>query len=213
MHKQVITRKEKERSFRRDAIMDAAVGFFAKKGYRDTTLDEIAIASEFGKGTIYNYFDSKEDIYTYIIDNVSLRLYEIIKQAEADTENTLDFIKVYSRLLIKYCFENRDAFIIFVREAAHFTTDIFITDRRKLFRRHKQVQDLLINKITDGIRKKEIKNLDPEKLSTVYEHMILPYILFLINHHKNNLDQKQETEFILSVFFGGIVKTNSKVSS
>jgi AcrR family transcriptional regulator len=213
MHKQVIARKEKERSFRRDAIMDAAVGFFAKKGYRDTTLDEIAIASEFGKGTIYNYFDSKEDIYTYIIDNVSLRLYEIIKQAEADTENTLDFIKVYSRLLIKYCFENRDAFIIFVREAAHFTTDIFITDRRKLFRRHKQVQDLLINKITDGIRKKEIKNLDPEKLSTVYEHMILPYILFLINHHKNNLDQKQETEFILSVFFGGIVKTNSKVSS
>jgi AcrR family transcriptional regulator len=207
-----MTRKEKERSFRRNAIMDAAVGFFAKKGYRDTTLDEIAIAAEFGKGTIYNYFDSKEDIYTYIINNVSFKLYEIIKQSDAESENTLDFIKTYSRLLIKYCFENRDAFIIFVREAAHFTTDIFISDRRKLFKKHKQVKEIFIKKINDGIKKKEIKKFDPEKLSTMYEHMFLPYILFLINHNKNNLDQKKETEFILSVFFGGIMNTNSKVS-
>jgi AcrR family transcriptional regulator len=213
MHKQGLTRKEKERSFRRDAIMDAAVGFFAKKGYRDTTLDEIAVAAEFGKGTIYNYFKSKEDIYTYIIDNVSLRLYEIIKQAGSETKNTLDFITVYSSLLMKYCFENRDAFMIFVREAAHFTTDIFITDRRKLVKRHNQVKDLLMKKIADGIRRKEIKDFDPQKLSTVYENLILPYILFLINHNKNNLDQKKETEFILSVFFGGIMNTNSKVST
>ena len=213
MHKQVLTRKEKERSFRRNAIMDAAVGFFAKKGYRDTTLDEIAVTAEFGKGTIYNYFDSKEDIYTYIIENVSLRLYEIIKQADAESETTLEFIKIYSRLLIKYCFENRDAFIIFVREAANFTTDIFITDRKKLFRRHHQVNEIFIKKINEGIKKKEIKKFDPEKLSTMYEHMFLPYILFLINQNKNNIDQKKETEFILSIFFNGIMKTNSKVPS
>ena len=211
MQKQV-SRKEKERSFRRNAIVGAAVGIFAKKGYRDTTLDEIAMDSEFGKGTIYNYFKSKEDIYSYIIDNVSLNLYEIIKQAEAESSNTKDFIAVYSRLLINYCCENKDAFIMFVREAAHFTTDIFITDRRKLVKRHKQVKNILKNKISDGVVKKEIKKFDPEKLATVFENLILPYILCLISQNKNNLDQKKETEFILSVFFNGIINTNKRVS-
>jgi AcrR family transcriptional regulator len=212
MQKQLLSRKEKERSFRRNAIVGAAVGIFAKKGYRDTTLDEIAMESEFGKGTIYNYFKSKEDIYSYIVDNVSLNLYEIIKQAEAETKNTRDFIAAYSRLLINYCCENKDAFIMFVREAAHFTTDIFITDRRKLDKRHKQVKSLLVKKIADGLTNKEIKNFDPQKLATVYENLILPYILYLINHNKNNLDQKKETDFILSVFFNGILNTNKQVS-
>ena len=212
MQKQVLTRKEKERSFRRNAIVGAAVGIFAKKGYRDTTLDEIAMESEFGKGTIYNYFKSKEDIYSYIIDNVSLNLYEIIKQAEAESNNIKDFIAVYSRLLINYCCENKDAFIMFVREAAHFTTDIFITDRRKLVKRNKQVKGLLIKKIADGIMNKEIKTFDPQKLATAFEHLLLPYILYLINHNKNNFDQKEETDLILSVFFNGIINTNKQVS-
>ena len=82
MNKEVLSRKEKERLFKRAAIMDAAVIILAKKGYRDTTLDEIAITSEFGKGTIYNYFKSKEEIYSAIIEEVSKSLYQIIQEAD-----------------------------------------------------------------------------------------------------------------------------------
>ncbi len=108
--------------------MDAAVGIFAKKGYRDTTLDEIAITSEFGKGTIYNYFKSKEDIYSAIIDDVSANLYDIIQQADSATKNSKDFFEMHAKLVFQYCVGKRNAFIIYVREIAHFTTDIFITE-------------------------------------------------------------------------------------
>ena len=65
-----IGRKERERLFRKQEIISAAIKLFAKKGYEHTTLDEIAEASEFGKGTIYNYFQSKEEIYLAIVEDL-----------------------------------------------------------------------------------------------------------------------------------------------
>ena len=62
-----MNRKERERLFKKQEILDATIKIFAKKGFKATTLDEIAEKSEFGKGTIYNYFSSKEEIYKEII--------------------------------------------------------------------------------------------------------------------------------------------------
>ena len=94
MNNEVLSRKEKERLFKRAEIMDAAVSIFAKKGYRDTTLDEIAITSEFGKGTIYNYFKSKEEIYSAIIEEVSKSLYQIIQEADSASKTSTEFFKM-----------------------------------------------------------------------------------------------------------------------
>jgi TetR/AcrR family transcriptional regulator, repressor of fatR-cypB operon len=209
MNQQKLSRKEKERLFRRATIMDAAVGFFAQKGYRDTTLDEIAVTAEFGKGTIYNYFKSKEDIYSAIIDDVSNNLYEITQQANQSSDSAKEFFKQHFKLLIQYCVNNRNAFIIYVREIAQFTTDIFITDRCKINERHGKVRSVLVKKIKEGISKKEFKKYDPEKLTTLYEHLVFPYILFLINCCEDKFDQDKEIEFILSVFYNGII-FNSK---
>ncbi len=205
MKKEILSRKEKERLFRRGAILDAAVGIFAKKGYRDTTLDEIAITSEFGKGTIYNYFKSKEEIYFAIIDDVSKSLYQIIQQADSETKSSKDFFEMHTKLLFQYCAGIRDAFIIYVREIAHFTTDIFIADRKKINGRHEKVRSILIKKISKGIKLKELKKYDAEKLATLYEHLIFPYLLFLINIFEDKFDQDREIDFILSVFYNGII--------
>jgi AcrR family transcriptional regulator len=205
MNKEILSRKEKERLFRRAAIMDAAVSIFAKKGYRDTTLDEIAITSEFGKGTIYNYFKSKEEIYFAIIDDVSKSLYQIIQQADSETKSSKDFFEMHAKLLFQYCVGKRDAFIIYVREIAHFTTDIFIADRKKINERHEKVRSILIKKISNGMKLKEIKKYNAEKLATLYEHLIFPYLLFLINIFEDKFDQDREIDFILSVFYNGII--------
>jgi len=205
MNKEVLSRKEKERLFKRAAIMEAAVIIFAKKGYRDTTLAEIAITSEFGKGTIYNYFESKEDIYSAIIDDVSANLYDIIQKADSETKNSKDFFEMHAKLVFQYCVGKRDAFIIYVREIAHFTTDIFIADRKKINERHHKVRSILIKKISKGMKLKEIKKYDAEKLATLYEHLIFPYILFLINTFEDRFDQDREIDFILSVFYNGII--------
>ncbi|MBK7257414.1 MAG: helix-turn-helix transcriptional regulator [Ignavibacteriae bacterium] len=65
---ETLSRKEREKRARQQDILKAARELIATKGFRDTTLDEIAQKAEFGKGTLYNYFASKEDIFHAIID-------------------------------------------------------------------------------------------------------------------------------------------------
>lgn len=204
----VLSRKEKERLFKRAAIMDAAVSIFAKKGYRDTTLDEIALTSEYGKGTIYNYFKSKEEIYSAIIEEVSNSLYQIIQQADTASKDSKDFFKMHAKLLFQFCVGKRYAFLIYVREIAHFTTDIFISERKKINERHSKIKGVLIKKISKGMKLKEFRKFDIEKIAILYEHMIFPYIIFLINTYKDKFDQEKEIDFILSVFYNGITNKN-----
>jgi AcrR family transcriptional regulator len=45
------------------AIYSAAVQVFAEKGYANTTVQDIARAAGVGKGTIYQYVKSKEDLF------------------------------------------------------------------------------------------------------------------------------------------------------
>src|ERR1700761_5654656 len=48
---------------RRSSILQAARTVFARQGYADTVVEDIAIQAGIGKGTLYLYFPSKEQIY------------------------------------------------------------------------------------------------------------------------------------------------------
>ena len=55
-------------------LIDSARLLFAKKGFEETTMNDIAAASGKGRRTLYTYFNSKEEIYQAVIDQELLRL-------------------------------------------------------------------------------------------------------------------------------------------
>ena len=60
-------RGERYRTARRDEIVKKAVRIFAKKGYENTSMDDIAERAKVAKGTLYYYFPSKEDLYHQVM--------------------------------------------------------------------------------------------------------------------------------------------------
>ncbi|MFX1506827.1 MAG: TetR/AcrR family transcriptional regulator [Promethearchaeota archaeon] len=56
-------RLEQERKFRRDTIVKIAEKFFITQGYAQTMVDKIADEAGYSKATIYNYFESKNDLF------------------------------------------------------------------------------------------------------------------------------------------------------
>ena len=66
-----LSRKERERLARKEAIIDAAEEVITLKGFKNSTMDEIADKAELGKGTLYLYFNSKTTIYLSICDRGS----------------------------------------------------------------------------------------------------------------------------------------------
>jgi len=65
----LLERREQEKDNRRKRILEAARALFFAKGFKNVTVDKIAKFSELGKGSIYLYFSSKEDIYAQILLN------------------------------------------------------------------------------------------------------------------------------------------------
>ena len=59
---------------KRQAIIEAAIDIFAKQGYEDTTIAQIAAAAGVAVGTVYLYFHNKREIYTQVSINWTERL-------------------------------------------------------------------------------------------------------------------------------------------
>ncbi|GMQ63111.1 TetR/AcrR family transcriptional regulator [Vallitalea maricola] len=78
----MLTRVEREKQIRRESIIDCAERLFNLKGYQQTTMNEIAMESEFTKRTIYKYFTSKQEIYYEIA-------YRAFKALKDYTDNIL----------------------------------------------------------------------------------------------------------------------------
>ena len=61
------SRREREKAQRRDDILRAAKTVFFTRGYHAATVDDVAVAAEVGKGTVYLYFDTKETILAHLL--------------------------------------------------------------------------------------------------------------------------------------------------
>jgi TetR/AcrR family transcriptional regulator len=87
-------------------IFEAAIKLFSKKGYHKSTMDEIAEAAGVAKGTLYYHFNSKEDIFRFIIDEGVKIIEDEIKDRTMHLDNPIDKLrmvcKVQLELVIKY---------------------------------------------------------------------------------------------------------------
>jgi AcrR family transcriptional regulator len=208
MENQTLSRKERERLSKKKEILDAAIKLFATKGFVQTTLDEIAEAAEFGKGTLYNYFTNKDEIFSSIIDSVSSSNVDCIVEADSQAKTFKEFIWKYTMNTFNYCANNKEAFILLVGYFIDKLGKYQLTYREDpYYIKHRKIEDILVHRIKSAIHKKEIKPLNPTQFFMLYHNLVFPYILDLINHEgMENISIEEHTSFIIDVLFNGIHK-------
>ena len=75
---------------RRQQILDAAITCFARKGFHQTTMEEIGQEVGLSPGVAYRYFENKEDIILATIQDSLDRAGDIYDSDEGDTLHTLE---------------------------------------------------------------------------------------------------------------------------
>lgn len=87
---------------RRNQIVKASIQLFKQKGFAKTTTREIAKASGFSIGTLYEYVRTKEDVLLLVFDtinrNVYHRLEQVIDVKNRSLKNLINVIEAYYRL-------------------------------------------------------------------------------------------------------------------
>ena len=66
-------RRERQAAARLEQILDAAARLFAERGFHRTTTRDIAAAADVAEGTLYNYFDNKDDLLFGILERLETR--------------------------------------------------------------------------------------------------------------------------------------------
>ena len=59
-------RRQRHQSLSRSQLLDAAEEVFGKKGFHETTLKEVAELAEFSVGSVYSFFENKDDLFRQI---------------------------------------------------------------------------------------------------------------------------------------------------
>jgi AcrR family transcriptional regulator len=155
------SKKEVVSEFRRSEIITSARKVFAENGYMAATVDEIAASASLAKGTIYVYFESKEEIYNAVLANdlESLRRLTLEKIAAAGT--VMEKISAYIHARFEYCEERRDFFRIMYIEPSGSP----VLSKAKAREWLREPVRLLTLAIEDAISANQIRRLSAEVLA------------------------------------------------
>ena len=74
----------KEATERKNEILDAAAVLFMKKGFDNTSTNDILDAVGIARGTLYHHFKSKEEVMDALIDRQMEKILSAARQAAAD---------------------------------------------------------------------------------------------------------------------------------
>ncbi len=186
---------------RRHEILKAAVEVFGKEGFYKAKVSDIAKEAQIGKGTIYEYFPSKnslfEEMIKYCIDNYMKRLQDSINMED----NSLDKLKKYLDIEEELIRQHGNMANIIIQEINRIGDNIknIITDFRT-----KKI-NIIQNIIEDGIKKDYFKDVPTYVTSLIFmgsaHQIIVDNIVF---RSAENLNEEIDT--FLKLFINGIKK-------
>lgn len=93
----------------RDKLIEVARQLFAHKGLENTTMNDIAAASDKGRRTIYTYFKNKRDIYNAVIERESEQLISRLRVIKDNPElSPEEKLRVYLDVRFDFMLENNN---------------------------------------------------------------------------------------------------------
>jgi AcrR family transcriptional regulator len=86
-------KRERRPQERPEEIGAAALKLFSRRGYHETTIDDIANEAGVTKGAVYHHFASKEDVLEYALQVYLDRVFAVAEAARRESGSTLEYIR------------------------------------------------------------------------------------------------------------------------
>jgi AcrR family transcriptional regulator len=198
-----VSRKEREYWVHREEIVLAAEKVFAAKGFFPTTMSDIAREAEFGTGTLYKYFKSKEELYFTLIDEKVEEINRLVKAELSEKTSAVERIKKVLALQFEFFERNRDFFMIYTSERSRFEWTVKDELGKGLHEKMVAYIHILAEVMKQGISGGEFRPLNPLDLAHALVGIVNSFIFeWMISRESYPLISKQDT--VLEIFLGGV---------
>jgi AcrR family transcriptional regulator len=191
---------------RRAQIMEAALACFIRKGYNNTTMDDIVAESGLSKGTLYWYFKSKDDLFAAAIMSLLMDVGEEAVAALEQYTTAADKLRAVAQSAANLSKKVEGFFSLFLEfwassprreEAGQLWVGLLV-----------QYKDIFVEVIEQGIRNGEFKPVDAEKLvwamMAAYDGLAA-YVMFI-----PDMDLERVSQVFIETLLDGLAADGSE---
>ena len=183
-----MTRKEREKLMHKDAILNASVRLFSTKGFHNVSMQDIAEESEYAVGTLYNFFQSKEQLFAELMSNCANKIYNtiwpILESNLREDEKLRTLMRGYNKMVE----ENLEFIRLYISEFGTLTL-ILPHDSHSDKIMH-TIDARFAEVIKSGIKNKIFRPLDGEIVAIAFLSTVRAFILESSrNYDKVKLEQ------------------------
>ena len=190
------SRRELNKIEKRERIIRASLVLFSEKGLENTAISDIVEASNIGRGTFYNYFNTPKDIFCEILDRLNCDINFDVKQAQSGVDNAYDFL--------------------YASFKAYF--DLVSTENMMMFHKYNQNQirsvsydsesilSLVLNMQEDLKRFPEVTFVDEKyfKMFSLIAISSASELLVCLHHHYFESTKDEMAHFLAKIFVSGL---------
>ena len=204
-----LTKEELIKRFRTEEILEATRKVISSYGFEGITLEKVAEEAGISKGTIYLYFENKEEL---MISSIEYGLDKLIEELENCIYGEIDILNKIRKIIstkLKYIESHRDFVKAFIAE---MYGQILVSNKDRLMRiRNKRdhFYKVLTDIIKSGIDSGVFRKVDPYKGAFSLIELIKGIGIKRIIHNSEE-DLDKDIDFIMDIFLKGIEKERSK---
>ncbi len=178
-----MTAKIVDREQRREEIAKAAMGLFSVKGFETTSISQVARAAGIGKGTVYEYFSSKDEL---IATSILLWCESIIEGAMSKIREIKDpeqklrtFVLLSVEPLIADEHSIKTSVFIFQLILSKLDNQVFFNTLQQAF---SNMGDIIVDIIMEG-RQQGIFHITDEKEAEMLAINLMAFLDGILLHH------------------------------
>ncbi len=200
-----LSRREREKAAHRQEILDAAIKVFAKKGFYEATLDEVAQEAEFSKGAIYLYFSNKEDLLSTIVSDSLEEWTEFYKSTITGKESFREELTAMFNSVAERIFSHPELFTLLSVQHASLFNALSREKRNEACKIHNKIWESFNERVKIAIENEELRDLPPKAIEGMVHGSLDAMVhnrwdFITLNELKNGI------VIFMDILFNGIAK-------
>ena len=151
-------RKENSKQLKKKKIIESASILFSRKSYHEVMMEEVARLASIAKGTVYNYFSSKEELYYSIMKGRMEKLNLSLQDSISVPQSNVDTLRSFILYLYMFMLKHQNFFLMYRKESLN-AEHALCTELIKL---EKDLKDILKKIIKSGKTEGIFRDIDEE---------------------------------------------------
>ena len=205
MEDQKLPRREREKLRQRQEMLAAALDLFSQKGYHNVSMHEIAEKAEFAIGTLYKFFQNKEELYKALVLELCDEFEDSIMRAIEQPQDEVEKLRSYVRAKTEVFRRNLPFIRLYLAESrgASFNLKAGLDD--EIRKRYYTSWKALAAIFASGIKNQRFKKIaDPYYLAVALSSVIDASLLLWLDTPERH-PYPEDPDAILDIFFRGLI--------